>query len=206
MKNKTERKIGNRTLYPREERSYQAMLQRCYNPRCAEFKNYGGRGLRVCDRWIGSFELFYEDMGVRPAQTSIDRIDNDDGYYKENCRWASQKQQCRNTRRNSIVEYDGITKTVVEWSEETGIAQNTITYRLRRGWSTGEALGMEERVRPRSYAKIQPEDAEEMFRALSGGMSQGEYGRIVGLHSSQVSRMCKKYRTAKQATQRSNNK
>lgn len=87
---------GNKTpVY----RAWAAMKQRCYNPRCAGYRHYGGRGITVCDRWLQSFANFYEDMGDVPASGySLDRVDNDKGYSKENCRWATASEQSSNQR------------------------------------------------------------------------------------------------------------
>lgn len=118
-----------------------AMIQRCTNPHYRYFKNYGGRGIAVCDRWLNSFEAFFQDMGERPIGLSLDRIDNSRGYFKENCRWANRKMQNRNTRRNRILTIDGVSRCLVEWSEQPSAAKkHTIRHRLREGWPEKEAV------------------------------------------------------------------
>lgn len=76
------------------------MIKRCTNPKDPAYKNYGGRGITVCDRWLGSFEAFYEDMGPRPHKDlTIERVDNDKGYCPENCKWETRKENNRNVRK-----------------------------------------------------------------------------------------------------------
>tara|TARA_B110000858_G_C17353512_1_gene272040 strand:- start:71 stop:466 length:396 start_codon:yes stop_codon:yes gene_type:complete len=78
--------------------TYSMMKQRCNNQKHSAFHNYGGRGIKVCDRWLKSFVHFLEDMGIRPDNKTLDRIDNDKGYSPDNCRWATSKEQIANSR------------------------------------------------------------------------------------------------------------
>lgn len=120
--------------------TWQRMQARCYNETNKAFKDYGGRGIKVCDRWLESFENFLEDMGYPQPHESIDRRDNDGDYCPENCRWADNKTQARNKRNNHFIVLDGDSKTIAEWGEITGIDENTISERLKSGWSDRDAL------------------------------------------------------------------
>lgn len=120
---------------------WRAMIDRCERPAELHYDRYGGRGITVCERWRNSLECFLEDMGPRPGpEYTIDRIDNDLGYFPENCRWATRREQSRNTSRNRILEWGGESMTLVEWSEKVGIHDVTIHWRLSSGWSVEEAL------------------------------------------------------------------
>lgn len=90
-------------------------------------------------RWE-DFEVFLQDMGERPEGCSIDRIDNTKGYYKENCRWATQREQCRNKSNNVNLTLNGVTMCATDWSKEIGIHYDTIRRRLKRGLSVEEVL------------------------------------------------------------------
>lgn len=120
---------------------WRGMVERCENPNHIDYARYGGRGIRLCDRWRKSFTEFASDMGERPSpRHQIDRIDNNRGYEPGNCRWATSRQQTRNTRRNRIVTHDGKSLCVAEWSELVGIAPSIISERLRSGWTAKDAL------------------------------------------------------------------
>lgn len=116
-------------------RVYRGMLQRCNNPNTVHYKNYGGRGITVCARWAESFEAFRSDMGEPPADhLSLDRIDNDRGYEPGNCRWATDKDQARNTRRNVWVEHNGERLLATDWARKLGISRQRFDQRLRAGF------------------------------------------------------------------------
>ena len=119
---------------------WKAMRRRCQSPKALEFKNYGGRGISVCERWQ-TFENFYEDMGDPPDGFSIERENNDGNYEPSNCRWASYKEQLNNTRSNRFLEAFGKRQTLTQWSEELNIPVTTIRNRLdRAGLSVERAL------------------------------------------------------------------
>jgi hypothetical protein len=116
--------------------SWSSMLSRCMD---INKPSYCGKGITVCERWK-TFENFYSDMGERPAGMTIDRIDPHGNYESSNCRWATEKQQHRNTTRNLLITYNGLTKPLVDWAEQTGIARATISARLKKGWTIEDSL------------------------------------------------------------------
>lgn len=120
--------------------SWMNMKVRCKNPKTHGYHNYGGRGIKVCEEWNNSFIKFLCDMGERPTGMSLDRINSEKGYYKDNCRWASDKQQLRNTRVNKMLTLNGDTKCLAAWAEEFKIAEGTIARRLKGGWSEEDAV------------------------------------------------------------------
>ena len=123
-----------------EYRSWAALKSRCFDPQNSAYHYYGGRGISVCERWT-SFEHFYTDMGPRPSpKHSIDRINNNGDYCRENCRWATSQEQCRNTRRTHLLTFEGKTLCVTDWALILGIDRHTIIRRLKRGWSVEKTL------------------------------------------------------------------
>lgn len=114
-------------------RSWQHVLSRCTNPNNTHYNDYGGRGIRVCDRWY-DFLCFLEDMGECAPGLTIERIDNDKGYYKENCKWATRMEQAQNRRNTVRVTIGGISKTPSEWARASGLSRSTIEQRIAAGW------------------------------------------------------------------------
>lgn len=115
-----------------------AMMTRCTNSNAVNYANYGGRGIKVCDRWQ-SFENFYADMGDANGLT-LDRIDVNGNYEPSNCRWATRKEQGNNKRNNRVIEFEGKRLTAMQWSEATGIGEATIRKRIRLGWPAEKTL------------------------------------------------------------------
>lgn len=124
--------------------TWSRMCRRCDNPKVDRFKNYGGRGIRVCDRWK-NFENFYADMGDIPGPGfSLGRIDNDKDYCPENCRWETAEQQQNNTSRTIWIEYAGIRMSLRQWATKLGVPYSLLMNRYKAGWSD-EAIISERR-------------------------------------------------------------
>lgn len=120
---------------------WQSMIRRCERPDAHNYRYYGGRGIKVCQRWRKSFQAFLDDVGRRPSlHHTIDRIDKDGDYSPANCRWATRKQQARNKSKSRMIEVDGKSRTVTEWAEITGVSSYMIFKRLNRGWSPEDAV------------------------------------------------------------------
>ena len=127
-------KVSNTKHGMKGTKEYQAwseMKQRCTNQNAQQYKNYGARGIKVCDRWLQSFENFYADMGKAPDGFSIDRIDVNGDYCPENCRWADNETQQYNRRDTVKITFNGITENLMYWSKKTGLSTRTLYERLR---------------------------------------------------------------------------
>jgi len=118
------------------------LRDRCSNPNNKDYRNYGGRGIRVCARWLGreGFINFLSDMGERPIGKTIERMNNNGNYEPGNCRWATKIEQGNNTRKNVFIEYDGKRKTAAEWEREMGLPPEVIAVRIRKGQSPHVAI------------------------------------------------------------------
>lgn len=126
------------------------VVQRCRNPMVKNWMDYGGRGITVCDSWL-RFENFYADMGPRPGHGySLERKDNDGGYHKGNCKWATRMEQNKNKRNNRMLTAFGKTQHLAEWSREYGIQHPTILHRLDAGWTVEAAISTPVQVHRRA--------------------------------------------------------
>jgi len=126
-----------------EHKAWENMRNRCNAKNSPRYKDWGGRGITICEEWDNKdgFINFLNDMGEKPSPNhTLDRIDNNKGYSKENCRWATTKEQAKNRRSNRILTANGYTFTMVEWCERLDINKVTLSSRLRRGWSVDEAI------------------------------------------------------------------
>jgi hypothetical protein len=121
-------KCGTKTY-----RIWKGIHVRTTNKNTWNYCNYGGRGIEVCSEW-GDFNVFLKDMGECPEGRSIDRIDNNKGYCKENCKWSTMSEQARNTRRTHFIDVFGKKMCVTALSEMSGLSHGTITKRLAKGW------------------------------------------------------------------------
>lgn len=130
----------HRMFGTREYQAWANMKARCVNKKNVRYHRYGGRGIKVCDAWMGSFEAFYADMGPSNGMT-IDRIDNDGDYSPENCQWVPMSEQAKKTSRIRLLSFNGKTMSVAEWARHLGVKPHTITMRLNAyGWSLEKTL------------------------------------------------------------------
>ena len=132
--------------YSVEYSTWQRMKQRCYDSKTDSYKFYGGKGIKVCKRWIDSFESFLEDMGRRPAKHpefgkySIDRINSEADYSPDNCKWSHAVDQIANRSNTVYITLGGVRKTLAQWIRDTGLSREKITYRIKAGWSDHDVL------------------------------------------------------------------
>lgn len=117
----------------REYLKWHAARSRCTNPRNTKWRIYGARGITMCDRWLQSFDNFFEDMGKCPPGLTLDRKDNDGPYSPDNCRWATRAEQTRNRRNTLMATHDGETLSLGEWAERTGIPYDRLEDRYEHG-------------------------------------------------------------------------
>jgi len=117
--------------YRRAKSSWHNMIVRCTNPKTRSYRDYGARGITVCDEW-SSFSKFFEDMGPPPAGYQLDRLDNDGNYQKSNCRWATPRQQASNRRTSKMINYSGERRCLGEWCHLFQVNYNRAYNRMQK--------------------------------------------------------------------------
>jgi hypothetical protein len=115
------------------------MIQRCTNQKNKDFARYGGRGIKVCERWM-VFANFYSDMGPCISGLTLDRKDNNGNYEPNNCRWATRKEQSHNSSVPVFLTHNGKTQMISAWAKELGLKPDTLYMRIHRGWPIDRAL------------------------------------------------------------------
>ncbi len=198
IKSKDEKKLRSKYSSLREAhlttyKSWSNMNSRCYVPSSTGYEHYGERGITVQDSWrrdlnsLEGFVNFLSDMGAKPENTTLERVDVNKSYSKENCRWASWKDQGNNKTDNHWVSYNGEVLTVSQWAERLDLLQNTILYRLRRGWPVGQALGLEKREKP-NISRLSKDTWLEVQKLRDEGYTTTQLGEMFGIDPSQISR------------------
>lgn len=140
--------------FTHEYRAWGHIKSRCNNQKHPRYKDYGGRGIKVCERWAASFADFLTDMGRCPPGLTLDRRDNDGDYEPNNCRWASDSEQSSNRRSSRYLEHDGQRMTVLQWAKRLGVRHQLISSRLSRGWSVSQTLEVPPRITNRRSAHV----------------------------------------------------
>lgn len=134
-------KVTHDKTYTREYMMWEAIKERCYNKNVEGFHLYGGRGIKMCDRWLNSIENFINDIGKRPTKYhTFDRIDVNGDYCPENFRWATPKEQANNRRNNRLIKYNNEELTVTQWAEKIGTNSQNLFKKIDDGWSIEEIL------------------------------------------------------------------
>lgn len=160
---RNERRIKHGKYGTRAYQAWLGMIQRCYTPTTKAFKNYGGRGITVCDEWRHNAAAFLTWAGEHPLPgETIDRIDSNGHYSESNCRWADRTVQNNNTSRNRRVTSNGKTQTLTQWAHELGVHPNRFFSRLRRGWTIEELLS------PEIWAHKRHHNAKSKLLTLNG--------------------------------------
>lgn len=134
--------------YTKLYRIYKALINRCYRQKDINYKNYGGRGISVCQEWLNDFMSFYNWAVLNGYQEnlSIDRINVNGNYEPNNCRWTDKITQANNTRRNHYIEYNKQVKTLSQWAKELNVSTGLIKGRLKKGWTIEQVFTTPKRI------------------------------------------------------------
>lgn len=173
---------------------------RCNNANHPKYKDYGLRGIKICERWNESYKAFVSDIGERPsAKHSIDRINNDGNYEPGNCRWALPVQQSNNTRTNRFIEYDGKVQTVSQWARELGIWKTTLKARLDAGTSIQEALTPQKRAMDSVKAAANNRKSNRVIEHDGRSQTLSQWSAEVGINKDTIKERLNRGWTTEQA-------
>lgn len=169
------------------------MLSRCRNKKNPGYKNYGGRGIIVCERWK-KFENFLEDMGDRPNRLTLERIDNNGNYCKENCKWATQKEQCNNQRTNVTIFYEGNKYHLSELSRIIGVSPSVIINRMKRNWDIKKRIPRGKQVKQIDLSDFEFSNDREndIIKLRSLGSTMQQIGNNFGISRQRVKQILDK--------------
>lgn len=171
-------------------RTWLGIKTRCYNKNSLSYKDYGARGIKVCDRWLGpdGFNHFLEDMGPKPVGYTLDRINNDGDYCPENCRWATPKEQANNRRSNKVING----KTLAELGKELGGSRHLVQRRLKCGWSLEDAISRPVGSQKIPFTQVKRCNQKDI---TAFGKTQGinAWARETGINPTTISKRLSKY-------------
>jgi hypothetical protein len=194
--------VPKKFVSDQEKRTYQSwadMRNRCRNARHRRYGFYGGRGIKVCERW-DSFAAFVEDLGLKPDGLTLERLDNNGDYEPDNCKWATYREQNKNTRSTTVYEYRGRRQTIEEWADEVGMPRSTLSERIHGyGWDISVALTAQFQHKEnipddpelaKYLPKLTREQADEIRELYAeGGWSYRGLGELFGVSGTSVSRI-----------------
>lgn len=166
---------------------WSAMLNRCRNPNVRGYENYGGRGIKVCERWR-DFSAFYTDMGERPAGQTLERINNDGDYEPGNCRWATRREQGSNKRNSRYIEANGESLPLSEWARRLGCSHAAILARIAAGMTEADAVTLPIPARPNS--RLSDDDAR-FIRANYGAIKTADLAKKFGVSGTTIRSIAK---------------
>lgn len=188
-----------RERYPREFNTWHSMNRRCYDENFQAFKWYGARGITVCERWhksgmSKSFFNFLEDMGVRPEGKTLDRVDFKGSYSPENCRWADELEQKRNTSRTIVIELDGDLISLQEACEQHNISPRCAYKRLKMGLTPRQVLGLDPADFKGAWIQwLTLDDIERIKETIEAGVRGKALLEATGLNANQLKVFKRKY-------------
>lgn len=177
---------GSRTY-----RTWVSMKTRCFDKSYENYHNYGGRGITICNRWLESFENFLEDMGERPPNKTIDRINPDGNYCPENCRWADNRTQSLNRRNTNVIKFKGQETTLREIGKKYGIPQTTIYRRYKQGVRGDDLISKDNRNKlitgeHKPCSKLTDMDAVEIIKKVMCGLLHREVAEIYSVSQTTI--------------------